>query len=164
MQKIKQLVPYIVSALIGIGVAVIINLLFQPLIIQGPSMEPTFSNGDIVRCSTEFTQGTLKRGDIIVFKPHMKQYIKRIIALPGETVEIVDGYIYINGTLLSQYQYENINDAGILSQGAMTLKADEYFCLGDNRNNSRDSRIIGPAKFSQIRYLITEILYKKEKN
>lgn len=164
MQKIKQLTPYIVATCIGIGIALIIKLLFHPVVIQGSSMEPAYHSGDIVSCTTDFTPESIKRGDVIVFKPAFKQYVKRVIALPGETIEIIDGYVYINGDLLTQYHGEDIIDAGILTGKSMTLNENEYFCLGDNRNNSRDCRIIGPARFEQIGYVVEEILYKKGEN
>lgn len=163
MKRLKKLFPYLIATCIGIGIALIIKAIFHPVIIQGFSMEPTYHSGDIVRCTTDFTPDSINRGDVIVFKPAFKQYVKRVIALPGETIEIIDGYVYIDGKILTKYHGEDILDAGILSDKAMTLKENEYFCLGDNRNNSRDCRIIGPAKFEQIRYVVRETLYKKEK-
>ena len=68
-------------------------------------------------------------------------YIKRIIGLPGETVQIVDGYIYINGKQLDEhYGNEIIEEAGMAAE-PVTLGEDEYFVMGDNRNNSQDSRV-----------------------
>ena len=96
-----------------------------------------------------------KRFDIIVFpypKEPDKHYIKRVIGLPGETVQIIDGYVYINGEKLDEsYGSDVMNTAGI-AQDPIVLGPDEYFVLGDNRNNSEDSRYaaVGNIKRSDI--------------
>lgn len=123
----------------------------------GQSMDVTLSGGDTVlldKLSYQF--GTPKRGDIIAFKPGGNEsshtYIKRVIGLPGETVQITDGMIYINGEVyLEAADYPSINDAG-LAESAITLGSGEYFVLGDNRNNSEDSRdaTVGKVKLGYI--------------
>ncbi|MDD6616330.1 MAG: signal peptidase I [Lachnospiraceae bacterium] len=112
--------------------------------ISGESMYPTLSDGDdlvVDKVSYQFTDPG--RFDIIVFPFQYQKdtfYIKRIIGLPGETVQISDGKIYINGRLLEEdYGYEEIKNPGLASS-PVTLGQDEYFVLGDNRNNSTDSR------------------------
>ena len=85
-----------------------------------------------------------QRYEIVVFPYRYEKntyYIKRIIGLPGETVQIVDGYIYINGKQLDEhYGNEIIEEAGMAAE-PVTLGEDEYFVMGDNRNNSQDSRV-----------------------
>ena len=109
----------------------------------GTSMSPTLSGGDnliVEKITYRFSEP--KRFDIIVF-PYQntnKHYIKRIIGLPGETVQIIDGYVYINGELLDEnYGNAVMENAGI-AVNPIVLGEDEYFVLGDNRNNSEDSR------------------------
>ena len=97
-----------------------------------------------------------KRFDCIAFEPDAigssKLYVKRVIGLPGETVQIKEGHIYINGNLLEN----DINDTYIVTAGITAneihLAEDEYFCLGDNRNNSEDSRFssIGMVKKKHV--------------
>lgn len=124
---------------------------------SGDSMRPAVLDGDIVLVNRMIYDASKpKRGDIIVFKPNgnenARSYIKRIIGLPGETVQIKDGEIYIDGEKLEEkYETTAIEDAGTASE-EITLDGDEYFVLGDNRRNSEDSRMadIGNVKRSEI--------------
>lgn len=122
----------------------LITFVGQRTTVSGDSMYPTLHDGDnliIDKISYEFVDP--ERYDIIVF-PYQyetgKYYIKRIIGLPGETVLIQDGEVYIDGELLGEiYGYEIMNSSGIAAE-EIVLGEDEYFVLGDNRNNSSDSR------------------------
>ncbi len=127
--------------------------------VNGESMEPTLSDGDnliVDKISYRFREP--ERFDIIVFPFQHKPetyYIKRIIGLPGETVEIdEEGTIYINGEVLTEsYGREIINPEHIgRVEYPVVLGEDEYFVMGDNRNNSSDSRIpeVGNVKRDQI--------------
>lgn len=124
----------------------IIAFVGQRTRVDGSSMEATLSNGDnliVEKISYRFKDP--QRFDIIVFPPKYEKkgiyYIKRIIGLPGETVQIdADGTIYINGQRLEEsYGREVIRDPGLAAE-PITLEEDEYFVMGDNRNNSTDSR------------------------
>lgn len=133
------------------------NFIVQRTLIDGSSMENTFQNGDqiLVEKLTKYIM-EYNRFDIIVFEPKYEaaegQYIKRIIGLPGETVQIVGQQIYINGeVLIEQFGKDPIMYAGIADK-PITLGAKEYFVLGDNREVSLDSRyeVVGPVSHSQI--------------
>ena len=113
--------------------------------VSGSSMETTLSDGDnliVDKLSYRFKEP--KRFDIIVF-PYKHEantyYIKRIIGLPGETVQVIDGYVYIDGEFLESdiYGAEVMQSADMAAEPIL-LGEDEYFVLGDNRNHSSDSR------------------------
>lgn len=127
--------------------------------VSGDSMEPTLSNGDnliVDKISYRFKDP--ERFDIIVFPFQYQKdtyYIKRIIGLPGETVQIdEDGNIYINGEILEESYGREIIEADKIgiAEEPVVLGPDEYFVLGDNRNYSSDSRIkeVGNIKKDQI--------------
>ena len=135
---------------------VIITFVGQRTRVDGRSMMNTLHDGDnliVEKLSYRFSDP--KRFDIIVFPPTGKKeyYIKRIIGLPGETVQIDEkGNIYINGELLEEnYGAETIQNPGRAAK-PITLGDHEYFVMGDNRNNSKDSRSeeVGNVKRSQI--------------
>ncbi len=130
----------------------------QPFFVSGASMEPSFDNGDyliIDEISYRFRQP--QRGDVIVFKfpeDQRQYYIKRIIGLPGEKVEIQDGQVFIynsenpNGFLLDQSGYSLIGYT--FGNIRVQLGEDQYFVMGDNRSSSSDSRRWGPVKSDLI--------------
>ncbi len=111
----------------------------------GVSMEPELYNGQRVLINRyAYLMSSPKVGDVIVFLPNGNHnshyYIKRVIGLPGETVTISDGRIYLDGYFYEESDsYDTIEDGGIAEKG-IKLGEEEYFVLGDNRNNSEDSR------------------------
>ncbi len=145
----------------AISLAIIIPIryfLIQPFYVKGASMEPNFYDHEyliIDELSYRFHLPT--RGDIVVFRYPVdpKQFfIKRVIGLPGETVEIAGGQIKIfnkdfpNGFVVHESQY--LDQDFTSTNQTVTLKSDEFFVLGDNRRESLDSRFFGPIKSSAI--------------
>lgn len=148
-EKESSWVKELISTVLYLALVVALTFLFVQYVgqrthVNGDSMNNTLLDGDnliVDKISYRFKDP--ERFDIIVF-PYQYQedtfYIKRIIGLPGETVQIEDGIIYIDGEVLEEsYGKEIMNSAGIASQ-PIELGEEEYFVLGDNRNNSRDSR------------------------
>ena len=131
-------------ALVACITFLIIHFVGQRTVVNGVSMQPTLSDGDnLIVDKLSYRFHDPDRFDIIVFPQEDGRYfIKRIIGLPGETVQILDGSVYINGEKLEEhYGNEVMEEAGIAAE-PVTLGVDEYFVLGDNRNNSKDSRSV----------------------
>lgn len=142
---IKELLSWLLFIIIVVAASwAVVTFVGQRTQVSGSSMETTLSDGDqliVDKISYRFRDP--KRYEIVVF-PYKYEantyYIKRIIGLPGETIQIANGCVYINGQRLDEdYGNELMENAG-LAEEPVTLGADEYFVLGDNRNNSQDSR------------------------
>ena len=135
----------------------------------GQSMEVTLSGGDTVLLNVlAYQVGSPKRGDVVAFKPNGSttghSSIKRIIGLPEETVQIKDGMIYINGEVyLEKKSYPVMTNPGMASE-EIKLGDREYFVLGDNRNNSEDSRFadVGLVKSDYIEGKVWFVLSPSE--
>ena len=131
--------------------------------VVGPSMSPQLEDGDEVlidRFSYKFISP--KPGDVIAFLPNgnvnTHYYIKRVIAVPGDKIQIIDGVVNVNDEkYVEDLEPAYIDDAGIAKE-AITLGEDEYFVLGDNRNNSEDSRF---ANIGNVRedYIIGRVWF-----
>ena len=149
------------NILICVAAALLLSLLITKFVahhtaVDGSSMSTTLSDGDqLIVQQLSYYFHDPERFDIVVFPISTEDnYIKRVIGLPGETVQIIDGQVYINGSLLADDRYglERIQDPGMAAD-IIYLKNDEYFVLGDNRNASVDSRFpeVGVIKKSDIK-------------
>ena len=142
---IRELLGWLVYIVIIVLLSLcIITFVGQRTKVSGHSMETTLSDGDnLIVDKITYRFRDPQRFEIIVFPFQYEEhtyYIKRIIGLPGETVQVIDGYVYINGEMLDEnYGLEVMEDPGIAAE-PITLGDDEYFVLGDNRNHSSDSR------------------------
>lgn len=140
----RELLGWVVYILVIVGLTyLIVTFIGQRTHVEGHSMETTLSDGDqLIVDKISFKFRDPKRYEIIIFPYRYddKHYIKRIIGLPGETVQVMDGKVYINGEILDEhFGNEEMDNAGIAAE-PITLGDDEYFVLGDNRNHSSDSR------------------------
>ncbi len=160
----QEVIIWIFEIAITIGIAVVFTFFFGVRSsVVGPSMSPQLEDGDEVlidRFSYKFISP--KPGDVIAFLPNgnvnTHYYIKRVIAVPGDTIQIIDGVVIVNDEkYVEDLEPAYIDDAGIAKE-AITLGEDEYFVLGDNRNNSEDSRF---ANIGNVRedYIIGRVWF-----
>ncbi len=119
--------------------------------VDGVSMYPVLHDSDIIGLyKLEYIYRKPARGDIVVFKHHNEHFVKRIIGLPGEVIKIQGGKVYINGQKLDETAYlpagVYTTQGNFLVEGvSYSIPQAKYFCLGDNRLNSTDSRDFGPV-------------------
>jgi len=147
------------TVVIALSIFLIVYLfVMQPHQVNGASMYPNFQDGEyLLTDKVSYRMGEPERGDVVVFKaPPAAQcpegtgcdFIKRIIALPGETVEVKDNAVLVNGkTLDEKYLPESFvtRPGAFMIDGPIALRTGEYFVMGDNRNHSSDSRTWGPV-------------------
>lgn len=158
--SLTEILEYIKLFLVVFLIALFITqYILQRNTVKGLSMYPTLNDGDelfVEKVSRYF--GDINRFDIItvdtkgIEHDETNRVIKRVIGLPGDTVEIKDGQVYINGELLQEkYLPEEVMTVSRNPQfDKVTLAENEYYCLGDNRNNSNDSRSFGPIPADHI--------------
>jgi signal peptidase I len=134
--------------------------LIQPFYVKGTSMEPNFHNYEyLIIDELSYRFHTPQRGEVIVFRyprDPQEHFIKRVIGLPGESVQIKNGSVYVfnaqhpDGFLLKEAYLAANEITQANNENKITLKADEYFVLGDNRKASQDSRFFGAVNRSFI--------------
>lgn len=141
----KSMALFIGEIMITLFIAfVIVYCAGTKVTVVGNSMEDTLEDGETVfvnRLTYHLTDP--KAGDVIVFLPNGNEnshyYIKRVVAVPGDTVQIIDGVLYVNGEMFDEEDTEAIQNPG-LAEEEITVGEGEFFVLGDNRNSSEDSR------------------------
>lgn len=142
MKKLKELMPYIIIVVV---VLLVRSFIVTPGLVNGSSMEPTLHNNELVLINKIGLNKGIDRYDIVVVKYENSTIIKRVIGLPYETVEYIDDTLYIDGKIVNtKVDFEYTKDF------KLTAGKNEYIVLGDNRNISKDSRIIGPVKERDI--------------
>lgn len=139
MNKLKELLPYMIIIIV---VILIRTFIITPVRVNGPSMNPNLHNGDILlleKYSQEY-----KRFDIVVLKYNKEKLVKRIIGLPGEKVAYIDSKLYIDGKIVEEpFVTEETENFSLRKLGIDVIPEGYYFVVGDNRDDSLDSRYIG---------------------
>lgn len=160
--KKKELFRFIVELIVVLSLVFItFNVFIKPIRVEGNSMYPTIQNGDlIITNTTNLNKKTIKRFDVIEIysKKIQKSIIKRVIGLPGETIEYRNDRLYING----KYYKENFLDSKYIKEykrNTASLFTNDFsfvnsgegvFVMGDNRPNSLDSRVLGSIEYKDI--------------
>ncbi len=155
-RAVRAVMEWVVVVVGAIAIALVVRaLLFQPFWIPSESMEQTLQKHDRVLVNkSSYRLGEISRGDVVVFKrpdddPNGYQdLIKRVIGTPGDVVEGHDGAVFLNGDRLDE-PYLDPADT-ILDFGPITVPADEYFMMGDNRDDSYDSRFFGTVPEANV--------------
>lgn len=142
-EKTKEIFKTILSYVLIIFIVIVIRVFFvDPVRVDGHSMDTTLQNGEIMILNKiAYKKKDIKRFDIVVIKQNNKLIIKRVIGLPGETVEYKDNKLYINGKEVKDpYPSTTTDDFKIEDIGHTKVPGDTYLVMGDNRNDSLDSR------------------------
>lgn len=145
--KFREMVEFTweILKIVIISLAIIIPIryfLIQPFFVNGASMEPNFQDGDyLIVDEISYRFDAPERGDVVIFRYPLDPsqfFIKRVIGLPGESIKVEDGKIFINGKILDESEY--LHDIDTVGSVEVKLAENEYFVLGDNRQASSDSR------------------------
>lgn len=155
----EELKEWIKDILIALVIAGLILVFFRPIVVKQESMQPTFYSDDYVIISRQSYNlfGDVQRGDVIIFESDMvdsngnpKNLIKRVIGLPGDTIEIKDGYVYLNDEKLDEPYVAEAGMSGEMDK--VTVEEGKLFAMGDNRRVSQDSRsaVIGQVNQNKI--------------
>lgn len=170
MTAIKFIIEFLMDVLetiVFIGTLFIVVYLYilQPNQVKGESMVPTFDDGDYIFTSkVTYKLRQPHRGDVVVFHSPRNpdiEYIKRIIGLPGDKVQITDGTVSVNGTVIEENYIAattNLWPGGFVENGQVyTVNEGDVFVMGDNRPRSSDSREFGPVPFESV---VGQVFYR----
>lgn len=147
--KIKSILPYIIIIVVVLFIKAFI---VTPIKVNGESMHPTLEEGDIMILNkTAYYFNEPKRFDIVVVDMPDEYLIKRVIGLPGEHIEYKDNTLYVDGKEIEEdFEHDKTEDFNIEELGSDTVPEDSYLVMGDNRENSLDSRELGFMKIDQL--------------
>lgn len=153
---VREIFTWMFGMAVAVFIAFVVNyFLGMTTSVVGVSMEPALYNGQQIFINRFlYLLSSPKRGDVVVFLPNGNEkshyYVKRVVAVPGDSVKIQEGILYVND-VESEWAAEKILEPGIAGNG-LVLQDGEYFCLGDNVSNSEDSRSanIGPVREQDI--------------
>ena len=172
----REILEWILTLAAAAAIALCIRtLIFEPVMVDGHSMDDTLNDREVMYVNKlEYSSawlfgnrislfGNPKRFDVVICRYPGRgttNFVKRVVGLPGDTVEIIAGYLYVNG---ERYDEPYISDEYRSGMGytfpAYTVPAGEYFVMGDHRNNSNDSRYVGSITRDMIRGHVIQVLF-----
>lgn len=151
----KEIFEWIKTIVLSLIIALIITTFVKPTIVKNYSMSPTLNENNFLLINRFlYKRSTPETGDIVVFESDLKTedgqdklLIKRVIGVPGDEIKINDGKVYINGDLLEEEYIPGVYTEGNID---MLIPENKIFVMGDNRNNSLDSRELGLVDFETV--------------
>ena len=149
----QEILSWILTFAVAIALALVIRtFIFEPVRVDGHSMDYTLADNEyMIVTKYDYLLGEPERFDVIIChypERGRTNFVKRLVGLPGDTVSMLNGTLYVNGEAIDE---PYITNKANYNMQAYTLKDDEYFVLGDNRSSSNDSHIIGPISREQIK-------------
>ena len=149
MQELRE---WVVTLLAAVVIALLVrHFLFEPVRVDGMSMANTLVNGEVMFVTKpEYIWGDPQRFDVVICHYPDRgdtNFVKRVVGIPGDVVEVKDGYLYVNG---EKYEEEYLTYRPNYTLAPYTVPEGMYFVLGDNRSNSNDSHLVGPITREMI--------------
>lgn len=148
----RELLEWVGTLAVAVVIALVVRtFIFEPVKVDGNSMADTLHNGEIMFVTKwEYHTGDPERFDVVICHYPDRgntNFVKRVVGLPGDTVAVLDGYLYVNG---EKYEEEYLTHRPDYNLAPYVVPEGEYFVLGDNRSNSNDSHRIGPIDREMI--------------
>ena len=157
----REILEWIGTLALAVVIALTVRtLIFEPVKVDGRSMDATLKNGEIMFVTKpEYLAGDPERFDVVICHYPNRgntNFVKRVVGLPGDVVEVSGGYLYVNG---EKYEEEYITHRPDYTMAPYTVPEGQYFVLGDNRSNSNDSHLIGPIARDMIKGKVRWVIY-----
>lgn len=156
----RELLEWVVTILVAVIIALVVrNYVFMPYRVDGDSMRETLHDGEMMFTTKfDYHLGEPSRFDVVIchYPGRDENFVKRLVGLPGDTIVMTDGQLYVNGEAADE---PYITNHANYPMAPYTLQEGEYFVLGDNRSNSNDSHIIGPIARDQIIAHVRAVYY-----
>ena len=160
----QEIIEWVVTLVVALVIAVVVRTyLFEPVRVDGNSMYPTLKHGEIMVVSKMAYQfnGEPELFDVVICHYPGRgntNFVKRVVGLPGDTVEVKDGHLIVNGVIFAE---KFLHERPVENYGPITVPEGQYFVMGDNRNNSNDSRRaeVGPLERENIIGKVTAVLW-----
>lgn len=157
----REILEWVLTLAVAVGVAMLVRtFIFEPVKVDGRSMEATLHDGEVMFVTKwEYVTGDPERFDIVICHyPNRGRldFVKRVVGLPGDTVEIKDGYLYVNDV---RYEEEYLTYRPDYVMPRHTVAEGHYFVLGDNRSNSNDSHLIGDISREMIIGHVRQVIF-----